>query len=104
MEYAEYREEFLEQIKELAFEDAISNEEAFFAKAVDILNVYNELEYCNILALPNTKGSVNRVMRVDGYSIDSVDNTLILLINDYAEVAPVTPLNMTMVNDLYWKL
>lgn len=104
MDYQEYKKEFLTELRN---ESAISGSDTgdeFVAHTLDILSEFDEIEDPVRIGMGDKKGRGGRLMRVDGYAFDETDSSLILLISDFQDSYSPENLNLSRVDELYWKL
>jgi len=104
MGYQEYKKEFLDSIREDAtiLGSDIANE--FIIRALSILKDFGEMDDPSILELGEKRCSGQRIMRIDGYSFDETDHSLILFISDFQDSDTPSNLTMSRVDELYWKM
>lgn len=104
MNYNDYKKEFLNSIQNDA--KILGSEVAaeFMIRTLEILEVFNEIVDPIVVSLNDKKCSAQRLMRIDGYSFDETDHSLILLINDFQNSEITMNLTMSRVDELYWKL
>lgn len=104
MDYQDYKKEFLTELRN---ESAISGSDAeyeFVARTLDILAEFDEIEEPVRVGMGDKKGRSGRLMRVDGYSFDEADLSLILFISDFQDSYEPENMNMSRVDELYWRL
>lgn len=104
MDYQEYKKEFLTELRN---ESAISGSDTgdeFVAHTLDILSEFDEIEDPVRIGMGDKKGRGGRLMRVDGYAFDETDSSLILLISDFQDSYSPENLNLSRVDELYWRL
>lgn len=104
MDYQEYKKEFLTELRN---ESAISGSDTgdeFVAHTLDILSEFDEIEDPVRIGMGDKKGRGGRLMRVDGYDFDETDSSLILLISDFQDSYSPENLNLSRVDELYWRL
>ena len=71
---------------------------------MDILSEFDEIEEPVRIGMGDKKGRGGRLMRADGYAFDETDHSLILLISDFQDSYSPENLNMSRVDELYWRL
>lgn len=94
-------------LTELRNESAISGsdtEDEFVGRTLDILSEFDEIEEPVRIGMGDKKGRGGRLMRADGYAFDETDHSLILLISDFQDSYSPENLNMSRVDELYWRL
>ena len=104
MDYQKYRNDFLIDLRN---ESAISGSDTadeFVGRALDILADFDEVEDPVRIGMGDKRGRGGRIMRVDGYSFDETDQSLILFISDFQDSFSPDNLTMTRVDELYWRL
>lgn len=104
MDYQEYKKEFLTELRN---ESAISGSDTgdeFVTHTLDILSEFDEIEDPVRIGMGDKKGRGGRLMRVDGYAFDETDSSLILLISDFQDSYSPENLNLSRVDELYWRL
>lgn len=103
-EYQEYKKELLRTLRDNSAISGTDTEDEFVNHALDLLKEYDELQEPQRLNCGNKPGSRNRIMRIDGYSIDDADHSLILFISDFEDAEDIPNLTMSRVDELYWKM
>jgi len=104
MDYQEYKKEFLEELRNDSSINGTDTEDEFISRTMDILIDYNELDDPQRTNMGDKKGKQGRLMRVDGYSFDEADHSLILLISDFQDTLNPDKLITSRVDELYWRL
>ena len=102
MELAEYRKDYLENVKMIA----AAENEGTVSTYVDVL--LNDLQELNVISDYDVCFAIGkngrRSYRVDGYSFDDYDYTMSLFIADFSGEDEVTTITRTESNDLFKKL
>ena len=65
---------------------------------------FNEIEDPMCVGMGDKSRKNKSLMRIDGYSFDEVDRSLILFISDFQDSYMTDNLTMTRVDELYWRL
>ena len=104
MDYQEYRREFLTELRNESAISGSDTEDEFVARTLDLLSEFDEIEEPARVGMGDKKGQRGRLMRIDGYSFDETDRSLILFISDFQDSFSPENLNMDRVNELYWRL
>ena len=104
MDYQEYKKEFLTELRNESAISGSDTEDEFVARALDILAEFDEIEEPARVGMGDKKGRGGRLMRIDGYSFDETDRSLILFISDFQDSFTPENLNMSRVDELYWRL
>lgn len=103
MDYQEYKQDFLETLRNDSAISGADTEDEFLNRTLGILSDFNEIEDPIRVGMGDKKAGT-RVIRIDGYSFDEVDHSLILLISDFQDSFSTENLTMTRVDELYWRL
>ena len=103
MDYQEYKQDFLETLRNDSAISGADTEDEFLNRTLGILSDFNEIEDPIRVGMGDKKAG-SRVIRIDGYSFDEVDHSLILLISDFQDSFSTENLTMTRVDELYWRL
>ncbi len=82
MDISQYRSDFIEQIRINAQSQGVTPEEEFVQETVEKLEAKNEL-VDSFIHYFGQKGPKGAMMRIDGYSIDPSDKTLIFFQSDF---------------------
>lgn len=104
MDYAEYKHDLLENLRN---ESAISGSDTadeFIDYSLGILSEFDEIEDPVRIGIGDKKGRGGRLMRLDGYSFDETDKSLVLIISDFQDSFDTDKLTSTKVDELYWRL
>lgn len=104
MGYQEYKKEFLTELRNESAISGSDTEDEFVARTLDILAEFDEIEDPARVGMGDKKGRGGRLMRIDGYSFDETDRSLILFISDFQDSFTPENLNMARVDELYWRL
>ncbi|MBO5019933.1 MAG: AIPR family protein, partial [Clostridia bacterium] len=104
MDYQEYKHDFLESLRNDSAISGAETEEEFLNRTLDILTDFNEIEDPMRVGMGDKARKNKSVMRIDGYSFDEVDRSLILFISDFQDSYTTDNLTMTRVDELYWRL
>ena len=104
MDYHEYKQDFLESLRNDSAINGAETEEEFLNRTLDILIDFNEIEEPIRVGMGDKQRKNKSVMRMDGYSFDEVDHSLILFISDFQDSYNTDNLTMTRVDELYWRL
>lgn len=86
--FEEYRNEYLDDIKINAQINEMLPDEYFFQDALDKLSSMGELVDPRIKPLQK-KCRNNRIMSIDGYAFDDSDKSIVLISNDFKDAADV---------------
>ena len=104
MNYQEYKKEFLTELRNESAISGSDTEDEFVSRTLDILSEFDEIEEPVRIGMGDKKGRGGRLMRADGYAFDETDHSLILLISDFQDSYSPENLNMSRVDELYWRL
>jgi hypothetical protein len=104
MDYIEYKRDFLETVRNDADILGTDVSDEYLQKSLGILRDFEEIEEPIILKLGEKRCSGQRIMRIDGYSFDETDHSLLLIINDFQDIDSPSNLTMSRVDELYWKM
>ncbi len=104
MDYQEYKHDFLESLRNDSAISGAETEEEFLNRTLDILTDFNEIEDPMRVGMGDKARRNKSLMRVDGYSFDEVDRSLILFISDFQDSYNTDNLTETRVDELYWRL
>lgn len=104
MTYVEYKAELLQRLREDSAINGSDTEDEFIEHTLSLLTEFDEIDSPVRLKMGDKKGKGNRLMRIDGYSFDETDKSLILLISDFQDRAVTENLTETRVDELYWRL
>ncbi len=104
MDYPEYRADFMDTLRNLADSKGTDTEDEFIEKTLEILTDFNEITDPRRIDIGDKKGRNGRNMRINGYSVDETDHSLILFISDFQERENPDKLNMSRINELYWRM
>lgn len=104
MNYQEYRKDFLTDLRNSAVISGSDTEDEFVNWTLDILSEFDEIEDPARIGMGDKKGRGGRLMRVDGYSFDIADRSLVLFISDFQDTYTPENLTMSRVDELYWRL
>ena len=104
MDYQEYKQDFLESVRNDSAINGAETEEEFLNRTLDILIDFNEIEEPIRVGMGDKQRKNKSIMRMDGYSFDEVDHSLILFISDFQDSYATDNLTMTRVDELYWRL
>ena len=104
MDYSEYKHDFLELLRNDSAINGFDTEDEFIERTFNLLSDYDEVEDPVRVGMGDKRGKGGRIMRFDGYSFDEADRSLILFISDFQDSYTPDNLNMTRVDELYWRL
>jgi len=104
MDYQEYKHDFLETLRNDSAISGADTEDEFLNKTLDILSDFDEIEDPIRIGMGDKQRKNRSIMRIDGYSFDEVDRSLILFISDFQDSYETENLTMSRVDDLYWRL
>lgn len=104
MDYQEYKNEFLESLRNDSAISGTDTEDEFLNKTLDILSSFDEIDDPVRIGMGDKKGRGNRIMRADGYSIDETDHSLTLFISDFQDTLEPANLTLSRVDELYWRM
>lgn len=104
MDYQEYKHDFLESLRNDSAISGAETEDEFLNRTLEILTDFNELEDPVRIGMGDKARKNKSLMRIDGYSFDEVDRSLILLISDFQDSYTTDNLTETRVDELYWRL
>lgn len=104
MDYQEYKHDFLESLRNDSAISGAETEEEFLNRTLDILTDFNEIEDPMRVGMGDKARKNKSLMRVDGYSFDEVDRSLILFISDFQDSYNTDNLTETRVDELYWRM
>lgn len=103
-DYQEYKKEFLQSLRNESSINGTNTEDEFINRILDLLRDFDDLQEPQRVNCGDKRCSKNRVMRIDGYSIDETDRSLILFISDFEDSFDTQNLTMTRVDELYWRM
>ena len=104
MDYQEYKHDFLESLRNDSAISGAETEEEFLNRTLEILVDFNEIEDPIRIGMGDKPRKNKSLMRIDGYSFDEVDRSLILLISDFQDSYNTENLTETRLDELYWRL
>lgn len=104
MDYQEYKHDFLETLRNDSAISGAETEDEFLNRTLEILTDFNEIEDPVRIGMGDKPRKNKSLMRIDGYSFDEVDRSLILLISDFQDSHNTDNLTETRVDELYWRL
>lgn len=104
MDYQEYKHDFLESLRNDSAISGAETEDEFLNRTLEILTDFNEIEDPVRIGMGDKPRKNKSLMRIDGYSFDEVDHSLILLISDFQDSYNTDNLTETRVDELYWRL
>lgn len=104
MDYQEYKKDFLTELRNESAINGADTEDEFIGHTLDILQDFNEVNDPVRIGMGDKKGRGGRLMRIDGYSFDETDRSLILIISDFQDSFDPDNLTMSRVDELYWRL
>ena len=104
MDYQEYKHDFLESLRNDSAISGAETEDEFLNRTLEILTDFNEIEDPVRIGMGDKPRKNKSLMRIDGYSFDEVDRSLILLISDFQDSYNTDNLTETRVDELYWRL
>lgn len=104
MDYQEYKHDFLESLRNDSAISGAETEDEFLNRTLEILSDFNEIEDPVRIGMGDKPRKNKSLMRIDGYSFDEVDHSLILLISDFQDSYNTDNLTETRVDELYWRL
>lgn len=78
MDYQEYKHDFLESLRNDSAISGSETEEEFLNRALGILTDFNEIEDPMCVGMGDKSRKNKSLMRIDGYSFDEVDRSLIV--------------------------
>lgn len=103
-EFQEYKKEFLQDLRDDAVISGTDTEDVFINHVLDMLIDYDDIQAPERVNCGDKPCSKNRKMRIDGYSIDDADHTLILFISDFEDSFNAQKLTQTRLDELYWRM
>jgi hypothetical protein len=104
MDYPEYKHDFLTELRNESAISGSDTQDEFLSRTLDILSEFDELDDPVRVGMGDKKGRGGRLMRLDGYTFDETDRSLILIISDFQDSYSPDKLTMTKVDELYWRL
>ena len=104
MDNREYRERFYQIIREDAEVTGSSLKDAFLDQMLSILYDYEQIPAATRVYMDDCRGTNQRLMRIDGFSVDETDRSLILYISDYVGQDDPATLTMARIDELYWRV
>lgn len=104
MDYSEYKKDFLTELRNDSAISGSDTEDEFIGRTLDILTDFEEIDDPIRVGMGDKKGRSGRLMRLDGYSFDETDRSLILIISDFQDSFNPDKLTMSRVDELYWRL
>lgn len=104
MDYQEYKRDFLQSLRNESAISGAETEDEFLNRTLDILSDFNEIEDPVRVGMGDKARKNKSFMRIDGYSFDEVDRSLILFISDFQDTFNTENLTETRVDELYWRL
>ena len=103
MDYQEYKDEFLDSLRTESAISGTDTEDEFLHHVLDLLVDFNEID-SPVLTGMGEKKAGSRLMRVDGYSFDETERSLILFISDFQDLREPDKLTRSRVDELYWRM
>ena len=104
MDYQEYKRDFLQSLRNESAISGAETEDEFLNRTLDILSDFSEIEDPVRVGMGDKARKNKSYMRIDGYSFDEVDRSLILFISDFQDSFNTENLTETRVDELYWRL
>lgn len=104
MDYQEYKQDFLEELRNDSAISGADTEDEFLNRTLGVLSDFDEINDPMRIGMGDKRGKGNRLMRVDGYCFDETDRSLIMIISDFQDSFDPDTLTMTRVDELYWRL
>ena len=104
MNYQEYKKEFLTELRNESAISGSDTEDEFVGRTLDILSEFDEIEEPVRIGMGDKNFLGGLLMRSDCYEFDETDHSLILLISDFQDSYSPENLNMSRVDELYWRL
>lgn len=104
MDYQEYKQEFLESLRNDSAINGTDTEDEFLNRTLSMLVEYEEIDDPVRFGMGDKRGRGNRLMRADGYCVDETDHSLILFISDFQDSFETANLTRSRVDELYWRL
>ncbi len=104
MDYEEYKRDFLYSLRNESAINDTDTEDEFINRAFDILTTFDEITDPQRINMGDKRCRGNRLMRINGYSFDETDHSLILFISDFQDLETTENLSMTKVDELYWRM
>lgn len=104
MDLSLYREQFYKLVEEDAQLTGSSGADAFLDYMLNVLYDYEQIPASTRVYMDDCRGASQRLMRIDGFSIDETDRSLILYISDFAGKDSETTLTMARIDELYWRV
>ena len=85
MDYQEYKRDFLQSLRDESAISGAETEDEFLNRTLDILSDFSEIEDPVRVGMGDKARKNKSLMRIDGYSFDEVDRSLILFISDFQD-------------------
>jgi len=104
MEYQDYRSELLTDLRNESAISGTDTADEFISYSLQILSDFEEINDPVRVGMGDKRGRGGRLMRLDGYSFDETDKSLVLLISDFQDTFTPDKLTMSRVDELYWRL
>lgn len=104
MDYQEYKRDFLQSLRDESAISGAETEDEFLNRTLDVLSDFSEIEDPVRVGMGDKPRKNKSLMRIDGYSFDEVDRSLILFISDFQDTFNTENLTETRVDELYWRL
>ncbi len=95
--------DYIEEIRNDASLSRTGANYEFVRRTFALFEEINEIQDINIFYYEKA-GKRGRIMQIDGYSFDEADNSLILCISDFTNVAEINLINSTQIDNLYNKM
>ena len=98
MKFEEFKKDFIDEIRNDSQIEQDTPSNIFLSKMVQRLEEISVL--FNTTIYPFLKpGQRGKIMRIDGYSFDDAEKSIILFINDYVDVFDASVLNQSQIID-----
>ena len=104
MDYQEYKHDFMQQLRDDSAINGTDTEDEFLDRTLELLTDFDEIQNPVRIGMGDKKGRGGRNMRIDGYSFDETDKSLVLYISDFQDSFNANNLTMGRVDELYWRL
>ena len=100
----EYRKEVYALIEEDAKATESSLSDAFLDYSLSCLYDAEEIPAPTRIHMEDCRGTNQRLMKIDGFSVDETDRSLLLFICDFDGDGDNTTLTMSRIDELYWRV
>lgn len=104
MVQTDYRHSLYDLIKEDSEITGSSLKDAFLDYMLSSLYDFEQIPAATRVYMDDCRGTNQRLMRIDGFSVDETDRSLILYICDFAGEDDNSTLSVAKIDELYWRV